>query len=156
MKCPVRARQGAPNPIPCHSSHSIRGPSAYRGALQRHVFTGADGLLGSERQGKVCRGFKVILPSACLRRRGTRCPPLPGCAWRTLPRSQVPPPPLHPPGAPSSRSPASRAPVGLGRRLQQGTSSPPQSTPNRAIRKARGGSPKDLPLHNLLRGPWVA
>lgn len=58
------------DPIP---RHSTRRPSAYPGVLHRQVFTvftWAEDLLGSERQEKVCRGFKVIPRSSCLRRRG--------------------------------------------------------------------------------------
>ncbi|KAF6104171.1 hypothetical protein HJG60_011189 [Phyllostomus discolor] len=100
----------------------------------------AEGLLGSERQGKVCRDFKVIPRSACLRHRGAThgsptVPPRQSWpTWRTLPRSQS----LW---TPSSRGLVPRATGSLRNRVHQEASSPLQSTPERFRGKGNHSTP---------------
>lgn len=58
-----------PNSTPPHQA-SKRLPRSFAPSPVFTAFTWAKGLLGSERQGKVCRGFKVIPRTSCLRRHG--------------------------------------------------------------------------------------
>lgn len=91
-----------PGEIPGQASHPTTQfpatPSLVQAPTQELCAksTWVEGLLGSERQGKVCRDFKVIPGSSCLRHRGAThgSPTVPARqswpTWRTLPRSQVP------------------------------------------------------------------
>ncbi|XP_048660163.1 uncharacterized protein LOC125617156 [Marmota marmota marmota] len=85
-------------PIP---RHSTRYSNAYPEALHQVMILppahGAKGLPGSERQGKVCRAFKVISRSSCLSRRGAAhslprrlLSPALEALQGNLPESQVP------------------------------------------------------------------
>lgn len=98
----TRERGVRPGEIPGQASHPTTQfhaiPSSVQAPTQELCAksTRAEGLLGSKRQGKVCRGFKVIPRSSCLRHRDAThgsptVPPIHSWpTWRILPKSQVP------------------------------------------------------------------